>query len=188
MNGSDTSFLENVPRYGREERRPSDTPATFLNISEAARRAGVARTTLYRDIKKGKVSATLMHDGTRGIDLSELLRAYGSSPMPKVRETQEVPIQPNTETKIQFESQKIQLEADLRVEQSRVAMLEEQLAESRKREDWQRQQIDRLLTHQATPTPEIDVKQFEEMIAVKGKKKRRQKLRGLLYKLLGEES
>ena len=70
MNDSDTS------NEAADTTAP-DTPGTILNLSEAARHAGIARTTLYRNIKAGKVSATAMHDGTRGIELSELLRAYG---------------------------------------------------------------------------------------------------------------
>ena len=150
-----------------------DTAGTVLNLSEAARRAGVARTTLYRDIKKGKLSATTMHDGTRGIDLSELLRAYGDGRRAAGGSPPKNPPQANTE-------RLIQAEADLRVEQARVAMLEEQLAESRKREDWQRLQIDRLLTHQPHQPPEFNIKQFEQAAATKNKKKRRKKLRKLV--------
>lgn len=49
---------------------------TKLNMSEAARAAGITRATLYRHIEKGKVSKEEDADGNPVIDLSELLRVY----------------------------------------------------------------------------------------------------------------
>jgi len=153
-----------------------DTPGTILNLSEAARRAGVARTTLYRNIKAGKVSATTMHDGTRGIELSELLRAYGDGSRAKGGPPPKNPPPATTE-------RLIQLDADLRVEKAKTVMLEGQLAEGLKREDWQRQQIDRLLTHQGAPDSDIR----PSGMAIKTGKKTRGKFRRLVDVLLGEE-
>ena len=47
-----------------------------LSISEAARRAGVERPTLYRKIKSGLISKEIGPDGKPVIDLSELARLY----------------------------------------------------------------------------------------------------------------
>ena len=47
-----------------------------LSISEAARRAGVNRTTLHRRIEKGELSKEIGDDGKPAIDLSELARLY----------------------------------------------------------------------------------------------------------------
>lgn len=47
-----------------------------LSISEAARRAGVNRTTLHRQIEKGRISKETGDDGKPVIDLSELARVY----------------------------------------------------------------------------------------------------------------
>lgn len=47
-----------------------------LSISEAARRAGVNRTTLHRRIEKGELSKEIGDDGKPVIDLSELARLY----------------------------------------------------------------------------------------------------------------
>jgi len=118
-----------------------DTTGTILNISEAARLGGVARTTLYRHIQSGKVSAVTTPDGGRGIELSELLRAYGDGG--KAKGTPAPKNVPTVTTE-----RLIQVEADLRVETAKVSMLEAQLVESLKRETWQREQIDKLLTHQ----------------------------------------
>jgi transposase-like protein len=47
-----------------------------LSISEAARRAGVQRQTLYRKIKSGAISTVQGEDGQPLIDLSELARLF----------------------------------------------------------------------------------------------------------------
>jgi len=47
-----------------------------LSISEAARRAGVQRQTLYRNIKEGALSKVNGEDGKPAIELSELARLY----------------------------------------------------------------------------------------------------------------
>ena len=49
---------------------------TKLNMSEAARAAGITRATLYRHIDKGKLSKENDADGNPVIDLSEMLRVY----------------------------------------------------------------------------------------------------------------
>lgn len=49
---------------------------TKLNLSEAARTAGITRATLYRHIKKGKLSKESDHEGNPLIDVSELMRVY----------------------------------------------------------------------------------------------------------------
>lgn len=50
-----------------------------LNLSAAAKFAGVSRVTLYRDLKKGKLSVTHDVTGMKQFDTSELLRVYGES-------------------------------------------------------------------------------------------------------------
>jgi hypothetical protein len=50
---------------------------TQVTISEAARRVGIARSTLLRHIKNGKISKVVGKDGKPRLDTSELLRVYG---------------------------------------------------------------------------------------------------------------
>ena len=50
---------------------------TILNLSAAARACGIDRKTLYRAIKKGRISTTTNATGERGIDVAELLRVFG---------------------------------------------------------------------------------------------------------------
>jgi excisionase family DNA binding protein len=61
-----------------------------LTITEAARRYGVARSTLYRAIHQGRISATVAGDGTQRLDLAELIRLWGEPPggTPTQRDTQ----------------------------------------------------------------------------------------------------
>ncbi len=49
-----------------------------MNIHQAAKAVGVARSTLYRDIQEGKVSVGKDGRGKPYVDVSELERAYGS--------------------------------------------------------------------------------------------------------------
>lgn len=48
----------------------------FLSPSEAARRADVSRSTLYRALSDGRLSATRGPDGKKRIDLAELGRVF----------------------------------------------------------------------------------------------------------------
>ena len=48
----------------------------LLTMTEAAKRAGVSRARLYRDISNGKVSVVKDGEGPQRIDLVELARVY----------------------------------------------------------------------------------------------------------------
>lgn len=64
---------------------------TVFSISAAARATGVDRTTIYRAIKSGRLSATTTATGERGIDLAELLRVFGPLPQMPQDETVALP-------------------------------------------------------------------------------------------------
>ncbi len=49
----------------------------LLTIAQAARTAGVARSTIYSHLRSGKLSAIRTPTGERRIDTSELTRVYG---------------------------------------------------------------------------------------------------------------
>lgn len=51
-----------------------------LTVSKAARLYGKARSTIHRAIEAGRVSCSFSGDGTRVIDLSELIRVWGEPP------------------------------------------------------------------------------------------------------------
>ena len=50
---------------------------TLVTIAQAARTAGVARSTIYSHLRSGKLSAARTPTGERRIDTSELARVYG---------------------------------------------------------------------------------------------------------------
>ncbi len=51
---------------------------TLLTIAQAARTAGVARSTIYAHLRSGKLSTTRTPTGERRIDTRELSRVYGA--------------------------------------------------------------------------------------------------------------
>ena len=58
-----------------------------MNINQAAKVVGVARSTLYRDIQEGKVSVGKDGRGKPYVDVAELERAYGSVTLSDTSET-----------------------------------------------------------------------------------------------------
>ena len=50
---------------------------TILTLTQAAKTAGIARSTLYRAIRNGRISLVSQPNGSKGIDTSELQRAFG---------------------------------------------------------------------------------------------------------------
>lgn len=53
-----------------------------IPISEALKLLDVSRSTLYRDIDNGKVSASADESGKKVVDTAELVRVYGELDMP----------------------------------------------------------------------------------------------------------
>ena len=49
----------------------------LVSINDAAKLVRKTRTTLFRDIEKGRLKQTVLQDGDIRIDTTELLRAYG---------------------------------------------------------------------------------------------------------------
>jgi hypothetical protein len=57
---------------------------TRLNITQAAKLAGVSRVTIYKHAKAGKISVYMEQDGSRTVDVAELERVYGTLHKPEV--------------------------------------------------------------------------------------------------------
>lgn len=55
---------------------------THLNLTQAAKAAGVTRRTLYNHINQGKVTASRDKKNNPVIDISELVRVYGNISLP----------------------------------------------------------------------------------------------------------
>lgn len=83
---------------------------TRLKITEAATLYAIARTTIYKRIKEGKLSI----DTDKRIDLSEMMRVFGAVP-------------PQLQTNTTVESVAIQSDTTLLL-QERIATLEKELA------------------------------------------------------------
>ena len=49
----------------------------ILTLTQAAKTAGIARSTLYRAIRNGRLSVISKPNGSKGIDTSELQRVFG---------------------------------------------------------------------------------------------------------------
>ena len=58
-----------------------------MNINQAAKAVGVARSTLYRDIQEGKVSVGKDGRGKPYVNVAELERAYGNVTLSDTSET-----------------------------------------------------------------------------------------------------
>ena len=62
---------------------------TILTPTQAAKAAGIGRSTLYRYLSKGKLSTTQHPKGGRGIDTAELERVFG--PLEQTGTAQDMP-------------------------------------------------------------------------------------------------
>ena len=62
----------------------------ILTPTQAAKAAGIGRSTLYRYLHKGKLSAIQHPKGGRGIDTAELERVFG--PLEQASTTQDIPL------------------------------------------------------------------------------------------------
>ena len=50
---------------------------TLLTLTQAAKTAGIARSTLYRAIRNGRISVVSQPNGSKKMDTSELQRVFG---------------------------------------------------------------------------------------------------------------
>jgi hypothetical protein len=80
----------------------------IVTVSEAIKLSGKAPATFYRHLKTGKVSRAT--DGSRGIDIAELLRVYGEL-KDTSQEIGSTPIIPTTENDKEIEWLRNQVEA-----------------------------------------------------------------------------
>lgn len=56
---------------------------TLLNLSQAAKAAGITRRTLYNHVKQGKVTVSRDEKNNPTVDVSELIRVYGNVNLPE---------------------------------------------------------------------------------------------------------
>jgi hypothetical protein len=63
-----------------QEHRSKQGGKTMLSLSEAATAAGIAKSTIWRAIKTGRISATRTYAGTYEVDPAELFRVFPATP------------------------------------------------------------------------------------------------------------
>lgn len=121
-----------------------------VNISEAARLAGVSRSTFYRHIETKGISTSKDREGNPTVETSELVRVYGALQDTTTRDT---PQKRHNETEKSTPSNTL--------EQAENALLREQIADKndviadlRKRLDASDARLNHLLTDQRSPANE----------------------------------
>lgn len=106
---------------------------TRLNLTQAAKAAGITRRTLYNHINQGKVTASRDGKSNPVIDVSELIRVYGNVSLP-VKKIPTVSHRKNTQenfTPEPLEAVRLEL-ADLKA--SVTLLLEDKVAREQERQ------------------------------------------------------
>lgn len=115
---------------------------TRLNLTQAAKAAGVTRRTLYNHINQGKVTASRDEKNNPVIDVSELIRVYGNVNVP-VKKIPTVSHRENTQ--VNFTPDGLEtIRAELaELKHSITLMLEDKTAreDERRRGEEERQQL-----------------------------------------------
>lgn len=123
-----------------------------LTVRQAAERVGVSRQTMFRYIKEGKVSATLSHSGEKQIEVSELLRAFGSlqpeTATPATQSNRQRQPQDNNATPmtVAYQIELERLKAQLELKNAELELARERIAELKSREHSSSEEKNRLLT------------------------------------------
>jgi excisionase family DNA binding protein len=119
-----------------------------LSLREAAEQAGVSKSTIFRAVQRGRLSAPRDHDGNFAIDPAELFRVYpppGERPLPSLvpRNTggQSAPSAEAVELRIRH----AQLDAELRAIRSLLEAEKERASEFKAERDRWRAQAERLV-------------------------------------------
>lgn len=118
-----------------------------LSLREAAEQAGVSKSTIFRAVQAGRLSAPRDDDGNFAIDASELFRVYppkGERPVslvPVRREAQSAPGDDAVELRIRH----AQIDAELRAIRSLLEAEKERSQEFRAERDRWRAQAERLV-------------------------------------------
>ena len=128
----------------------------ILTPTQAAKAAGIGRSTLYRYLHKGKLSATQHPKGGRGIDTAELERVFG--PLKQSGTTQDMPLKRSERTQGEPKMSQEQHETHAFLHQQ-VLFLEQELVAAR-------EERNRLLTL-------LEQKMLPKLASKPGKKKKR---------------
>ena len=132
----------------------------ILSISEAARTWRMGRTTIQRAIREGKLSAAVQPNGSKGIDTSEMVRAFGEPCIDAggdpVRDAGQNPDSADPIQADAWASSQRDPPQAVAALQAQIDLLKAQLDDARDREMWFRRQLEdvqRLLPAPAIPKP-----------------------------------
>lgn len=129
----------------------------ILSISEAARTWRMGRTTIQRAIREGKLSAAVQPNGSKGIDTSEMVRAFGEPCIDAGGDpTRDTGQNPDSADPIQADAGRpSQLDAPQTVAalQAKIDFLKAQLDDARDREMWFRRQLEDVQRLLPAPLP-----------------------------------
>lgn len=117
---------------------------TTLSLRDAAEQTGVSKSTIFRAIKAGRMSAAKTADGNFAIDPAELFRVY--QPVGMVAEERAAPVVPgqdatNSETAVKLAVMEMELQS-----------LREMVIELRNARDGWQQQTERMTLALSGPT------------------------------------
>lgn len=122
----------------------------MLSMQEAAKRAGVGRSTLYRKAAQGLLSITDMPDGSRKVDTAELYRVFPpDTPQDAPQDAQREKTDKSMDmelVRLRVENEKLQeaLREAKERESSLKAEVRETLSKAEGRERWLQQQVETL--------------------------------------------
>ena len=107
---------------------------TILTMTQAAKQAGISRSTLYRTIRAGRMSVVSLPTGGRGVDTAELMRIFGplqseTSQVTQIRTSSDIAVMRERCTMLEREIEWLRAElADAKNEKTRLlGMLEQRL-------------------------------------------------------------
>ena len=129
----------------------------LLDLTAAAKAAGISRQTLYRKMADGSVSWDVDHQGKRRIDTAELLRVFGPlhSHNENLRDVSSDTARLGAETvegyKIAIDTLKSQVES----ERQRASRAESEVDFLRTTLSKTQDEVQKLLTHQSEPEKQI---------------------------------
>jgi excisionase family DNA binding protein len=101
-------------------------------VAEAAKRAGVERTTLYRKLKKGEISAHSDSSGNKFIEASELLRVYPKADLAAGFATADQQLQASGLQQRATVNENSLLQREIKVRDERVSALEQERERERR--------------------------------------------------------
>ncbi len=108
---------------------------TILSVTEAAKAAGVGKATIYRRLKDGTLTASKQPDGSKGVDIAELIRVFGELKPQASESASEIPLRHHEMVELlqrQIDSLENQLQASLERESKLFNLLEQRLLEAPK--------------------------------------------------------